>query len=147
MNYFLLVPAGLLLLGPGCSKKNEAPANGFAVDGRRVVATTSSVKTGLTLNAGGDIRDYLRVDLISKSNSGAFEIAQMVYTKALGTPESAYEPLTLRYAANTNSTVEYSYKLKATLTKTNTGYSGTFAAGSASVGGSSISQGTFTNVQ
>ena len=55
MNYFLLVPSGLLLLlGPGCSKKNEAPANGFAVDGRRVVATTSSVKTGLTLNAGGD---------------------------------------------------------------------------------------------
>ena len=102
MNYFLLVPAGLLLLlGPGCSKKNEAPANGFAVDGRRVVATTSLVKTGLTLNAGGDIRDYLRVDLIRKSNSGASEIAQMVYIKALSAPESAYEPLTLRYAANT----------------------------------------------
>lgn len=144
LAYLLLFTA--VLAAPACSKNNDtaAPAatGSYTLDGRKVVAT-SAASQHTAGSAGSD--DLLYIQLLSQGSGGS-ETLEAIYTKRVGTPESAFQPLNLRYTTATGTTSYYSLSLALTLTKTEAGYSGTFAGTFPGVGRSQISEGVFANV-
>lgn len=143
LAYLLLFTA--VLAAPACSKNNDtaAPAatGSYTLDGRKVVATSAASQHAAG-SAGSD--DLLYIQLLSQGSGG--ETLEAIYSKRVGTPESAYRPLNLRYTSATGTTFYYSLSLALTLTKTEAGYSGTFAGTFPGVGRSQISEGVFANV-
>lgn len=144
----LVLLAAALLTAPACSKKEEAPpaaaTGSYALDGRKVVATAVS---GLYAAGSAGTDDMLSIQLVSAGGGSGSETLEAIYAKRAGSPESTYRPLSLRYTNPTGVTYAYSLDLAMTLTKTDSGYSGTFAGAFQGLGKSQISEGAFANVR
>lgn len=144
----LVLLAAALLTAPACSKKGDATppaATGrYTLDGRKVVATAAS---GRYAAGGAGTDDMLSIQLVSAGGSSGSETLEAIYAKRAGSSESAYRPLSLRYTNPAGVAYSYSVDLTMTLTKTDSGYLGTFAGTFQGLGKSQISEGTFANVR
>ncbi|TGE28672.1 hypothetical protein [Hymenobacter metallicola] len=150
IGLLMLWAAGLAGLATSCADKNEsspAPAGGstasYTLDGRTTKAAASTnVQFG---TSGGD--DRLTIIMVSQPNGKDNEFVEAIFTKPTGTADAEYRALNLR-VENESGMSYYADQLTMTLSKSSSGYSGTFAgkrSNSATV--STLSNGLFTNVR